>query len=120
MDKKYKAILIIVFILIIICAWWFVSIDLSDPLKENIVSGNISKEEALEIGFKYMSGTKIYAYSANQVYINTTTEGKEIHDYVWLVELYVKPHFFRNTKYYSLLIDIETGEIIESSIVNSK
>jgi len=115
MNKKFKATLIILFILII-CAWWFYSIDLSDPSRENIVSGKISKQMALEIGFKYMSGTKIYAYSANQIYINTTTSGKEIHDYAWSVGLYVKPHFFRYTKYYSLLIDIETGEIIESCI----
>jgi hypothetical protein len=115
MDKKFKATLIILFILII-CAWWFYSIDLSDPSKENIVSGKISKQMALEIGFKYMGVTKIYAYSANQVYINTTTEGKEIHDYVWSVGLYVKPHFFRYTKCYWLYIDIETGEIIAVSI----
>jgi hypothetical protein len=116
-KKKFKAIL---FVLIVICAWWFYSVDLSDPSRENIVSGNISKEEALEIGFKYMGVTKIYAYSANQIYVNNTTEGREIHDYVWSVGLYVKPHFFKNTKCYWLLIDIETGEIIASSIGISK
>jgi len=88
--------------------------DLSDPSKENIITGNISKEKALEIGCDYLNDTKIYAYEVNQVFINTTLlDGKPIYNYTWKVNIYITPLYVRNKIYYSLLIDIETGEILQ-------
>ena len=117
MDKPFKY-LIVLFIIIssaIIINFSLNKIrDLSDPLKENIITGNISKEKALEIGCDYLKDAKIYAYEVNQVFINTTLlDGTSICNYVWDVNIYVTPLYVRNKIFYSILIDIETGERLQ-------
>jgi hypothetical protein len=120
MGKKALLVLLSLEILLISSIWFdyfyeedIEPQDLSDPMKENIINCNISKNKALSIALNQIPEKKIYAYMVNQVFIDKTIQGINYVQYVWYVRIYVDPLDSKTVNHYSVYLDLNTGEIIK-------